>query len=87
MANLSSRPLRPNPFHTYRDPKTGKWLVVESASSETDYYPAADSLSGMDLTQNVPRPIIKVEITPQTAALRVANSAVKKLNPVKLSQG
>jgi hypothetical protein len=22
--------LRENPFHTYRDPKTGKWLVIDN---------------------------------------------------------
>lgn len=45
MAKLSSRPLRPNPFHTYRDPETGKWLVVESVSSETHYCSNLDSFS------------------------------------------
>lgn len=30
MARVSSDPLQPNPFTTYRDPKTGKWIVVES---------------------------------------------------------
>ncbi|MGB3694312.1 MAG: hypothetical protein WA865_04150 [Spirulinaceae cyanobacterium] len=27
MAKLSNQPLQPNPFVTYRDPITGKWLV------------------------------------------------------------
>jgi hypothetical protein len=30
MARVSSDPLQPNPFTTYRDPKTGRWIVVES---------------------------------------------------------
>ena len=45
MAKLSSRPLRANPFHAYRDPETGKWMVVESTSSETDDCSHIDSLS------------------------------------------
>ena len=57
MAKLSSCPLRPNPFHTYRDPETGKWLVVESASSETHNCPQVDSLSSLELTPNVLWPI------------------------------
>ena len=28
MTKVSKKPLRPNPFMTYRDPKTGKWYVV-----------------------------------------------------------
>jgi hypothetical protein len=27
MAKVSNEPLQPNPFITYRDPKTGLWLV------------------------------------------------------------
>jgi hypothetical protein len=30
MARISSDPLQPNPFITYRDPKTGTWLVIKS---------------------------------------------------------
>ena len=45
MAKLSSRPLRPNPFHTYRDPETGKWLIVDSAASETHNCSHVDALS------------------------------------------
>lgn len=30
MARVSSDPLQPNPFTTYRDPKTGRWIVVKS---------------------------------------------------------
>ena len=57
MAKLSSRPLRPNPFHTYRDPDTGKWVVVESASSEIHYLPQVDSLIRLQLAQAVPWPV------------------------------
>jgi hypothetical protein len=28
MAKVSQEPLQPNPFQTYRDPLTGKWLVI-----------------------------------------------------------
>jgi hypothetical protein len=28
----SNRQLKPNPFTTYRDPETGKWLVIKPAS-------------------------------------------------------
>jgi hypothetical protein len=31
MPNPSEQPLKPNPFTTYRDPKTGLW-IVEPAS-------------------------------------------------------
>ena len=51
MAKLSSCPLRPNPFHTYRDPKTGKWRVVKLATSETYYCPPVDSLSSVTTGQ------------------------------------
>lgn len=29
MARVSSDPLQPNPFTTYRDPKTGTWIVIK----------------------------------------------------------
>jgi len=28
-----SKPLQPNPFTAYRDPETGKWMVVKLAPS------------------------------------------------------
>ncbi len=28
MAKASEQPLQPNPFRTYRDPKTGLWVVI-----------------------------------------------------------
>lgn len=28
MQKLCDRPLKQNPFTTYRDPETGKWVVV-----------------------------------------------------------
>jgi hypothetical protein len=30
MAKTSEKPLKPNPFNTYRDPETGRWMVVKS---------------------------------------------------------
>lgn len=30
---LCPKPLRSNPFTTYRDPKTGRWLVVKPTDS------------------------------------------------------
>lgn len=37
MAKVSNEPLQPNPFITYRDPKTGLWLVLqETISRETE---------------------------------------------------
>ena len=29
MAKASQQPLQPNPFCTYRDPKTGLWVVIQ----------------------------------------------------------
>jgi len=29
MVKVSNEPLQPNPFTTYRDPKTGLWVVVK----------------------------------------------------------
>jgi hypothetical protein len=29
MVKVSNQPLQPNPFTTYRDPKTGQWIVVK----------------------------------------------------------
>jgi hypothetical protein len=36
MANNSSKVLRANPFTAYRDPVTGKWVVVPAANSGGD---------------------------------------------------
>ncbi len=36
MANNSRKVLRANPFTTYRDPVTGKWVVVPAANSGGD---------------------------------------------------
>jgi hypothetical protein len=33
MAKVSHEPLQPNPFITYRDPKTGLWLVIRETIS------------------------------------------------------
>lgn len=30
---IPPKPLRSNPFTTYRDPKTGRWLVVKPTDS------------------------------------------------------
>ncbi|MGL5080251.1 MAG: hypothetical protein ACRC8A_02070 [Microcoleaceae cyanobacterium] len=35
MAKVCTQPLRSNPFNTYRDPKTGEWVVVVDSSSST----------------------------------------------------
>lgn len=29
MSKSSHPPLKQNPFYTYRDPKTGKWIVIK----------------------------------------------------------
>lgn len=34
MAKVSNEPLQPNPFITYRDPKTGFWLVLQETISK-----------------------------------------------------
>lgn len=31
---IRKRSLRPNPFHAYRDPETGVWIVVLPSRSE-----------------------------------------------------
>ena len=75
MAKLSSRPLRSNPFHTYRDPETGKWLVVESASSETQYYPPVNPLSsGASLKQEIfPKIALRIQ-NPESRIQAMADS-------------
>ena len=30
MAKVCKKPLKNNPFSTYRDPVTGKWVVIKS---------------------------------------------------------
>jgi hypothetical protein len=35
MAKVSSQPLQPNPFATYRDPNTGLWLIVQGNAPKT----------------------------------------------------
>ncbi len=32
MVKSCQKPLKTNPFATYRDPKTGKWLVVKATA-------------------------------------------------------
>lgn len=38
MVKASNNPLQPNPFTTYRDPKTGTWIVVKAASYPERYF-------------------------------------------------
>ncbi|MDB9525618.1 hypothetical protein PN498_06435 [Oscillatoria sp. CS-180] len=33
MAKACQKPLKGNPFSTYRDPSTGKWIVVKQKKS------------------------------------------------------
>mgnify|MGYP001792848063 CR=1 FL=1 len=32
MAKHSNKPVKTNPFATYRDPHTGRWVVVKTAA-------------------------------------------------------
>ncbi len=36
MAKASEKPLQPNPFRTYRDPKTGLWVVLKASAMEAN---------------------------------------------------
>lgn len=36
MAKTCSAPLKPNPFTTYRDPKTGRWVVVDNNTKKNN---------------------------------------------------
>ncbi|MDJ0580495.1 hypothetical protein [Crocosphaera sp.] len=38
MAKASEQPLQPNPFRTYRDPKTGLWIVIPFPDTESRFY-------------------------------------------------
>ena len=38
MAKASEKPLQPNPFRTYRDPKTGLWVVIPCPETESRFY-------------------------------------------------
>jgi hypothetical protein len=53
MAKLSSQPLKPNPFITRRDPKTGMWLVIEPESTEK--LPENDKNHSKDLINDQPQ--------------------------------
>ncbi len=37
MAKTSEQPLQPNPFRTYRDPKTGLWVVIAVPEAKTHF--------------------------------------------------
>ncbi len=37
MSQSHRKPLRPNPFGTYRDPQTGKWLVIRAVAETPSY--------------------------------------------------
>lgn len=39
MRQSTTRKLKSNPFHTYRDEKTGKWVVVPMATPSIDRLP------------------------------------------------
>ncbi|NJN88540.1 MAG: hypothetical protein HC881_22475 [Leptolyngbyaceae cyanobacterium SL_7_1] len=32
---ISKKPLKPNPFVTYRDPKSGHWVVVKTTAYQS----------------------------------------------------
>lgn len=36
MAQSTKRTLRPNPFTAYREPDTGRWVVIYQASSHSE---------------------------------------------------
>ena len=36
MAQSTKKPLRPNPFTAYREPDTGRWVVIYKASSRPE---------------------------------------------------
>lgn len=36
MFRSSQRYLKPNPFTTYRDPKTGEWIVIQTDVAQVD---------------------------------------------------
>ena len=38
MAKASEKPLQPNPLRTYRDPKTGLWVVVPIPETESHFH-------------------------------------------------
>lgn len=50
MPKPCSRPLTPNPFETYRDPVTGRWLVRYPAST-LPVMPEAAASEASDLVQ------------------------------------
>jgi len=35
---LINNALRPNPFHTYRDPETGRWITVFPATNMSEQH-------------------------------------------------
>lgn len=41
MAKTSEQPLQPNPFRTYRDPKTGLWVVIPVPETNSHLYASA----------------------------------------------
>jgi hypothetical protein len=48
MVKVSNQPLQPNPFTTYRDPKTGQWIVVK-ISPLSEYHFSSDSQENFQL--------------------------------------
>ncbi|MDY7015237.1 MAG: hypothetical protein SVX43_16895 [Cyanobacteriota bacterium] len=51
MAKLSKANLKPNPFTTYRDPQTGRWLAIPSQKAAVR--PAARSHPASECSEGV----------------------------------
>ncbi|MGK7954816.1 MAG: hypothetical protein AB4063_06080 [Crocosphaera sp.] len=48
MAKASEKPLQPNPFRTYRDPKTGLWVVIPVMETTTHAHYAREQKNSSD---------------------------------------
>lgn len=48
MAKASEQPLQPNPFRTYRDPKTGLWVVIPVTHTTNDFHSCVEQKISSD---------------------------------------
>ncbi|MDJ0731613.1 MAG: hypothetical protein QNJ33_16650 [Crocosphaera sp.] len=48
MAKASKKPLQPNPFRTYRDPKTGLWVVITVPETESHFHSSVEQKIASD---------------------------------------
>ncbi|NJK75496.1 MAG: hypothetical protein HC942_17555 [Microcoleus sp. SU_5_6] len=83
MIKPCSKPLKVNPFTSYRDPVTGKWTVVNSAVNNVENACESDSslkqpVPSPQASQTEPKLQVQPEVLPQPKRLSFSLLHFKK---------